>query len=133
MMIFGEVRPGTPRWFVAVVLPIIEALGSYGRTHKNPCAIAGWDLYSASGVIHWVLLGLSDYGSRIEQDRTRSQHSNSTGHSQQILLHCNSPRKVFSETSFRRAFSTLQVRASSRVNSDRSLMSRSCGPWTHTR
>src|SRR6516165_5580198 len=98
MMIFGEVRPGTPRWFVAVVLPIIEALGSYGRTHKNPCAIAGWDLHSASGVIHWVLMGLSDYRLRIEQERTRSKHTNSTDHSQQVLLHCNSPREAFSET-----------------------------------
>ena len=28
MMIFGEVRPGAARWFVAVVLSIVETLGS---------------------------------------------------------------------------------------------------------
>src|SRR5712664_878447 len=51
VMVFGEVRLGTVRSaHVAVVLSIIEALGSQGGTHKHPLAKARRQLHSAISV-----------------------------------------------------------------------------------
>jgi hypothetical protein len=78
VMVFGEVRLGTASGLVAVILPIIEAVGRQGRPHKNPCAIAGRQLHLAIRIEHCSRLRtLSANGSRLWEKHGAGKQTNS--------------------------------------------------------